>query len=51
MELTAIVFFTSCYFLILVPLGIHYMFGNDVMLRRLGEAGEGERESVCEDLM
>ena len=26
--------FISSYFLILVPLGIHYMFGNDVMLRR-----------------
>lgn len=43
MELTAIVFFTSCYFLILVPLGIHYMFGNDVMLRRLGEAQQPDQ--------
>ena len=43
MELTAIVFFTSCYFLTLVPLGIHYMFGNDVMLRRLGEAQQADQ--------
>ena len=35
--------FTSCYFLILVPLDIHYMFGNDVMLRRLGEAQQPDQ--------
>ena len=35
--------FTSCYFSILVPLGIHYMFGNDVMLRRLGEAQQPDQ--------
>ena len=34
--------FISSYFLILVPLG-HYMFGNDVMLRRLGEAQQPDQ--------